>query len=76
MTSRLREWGVPQWGSSSPDYETKEIKNIYVDSIGGNLKGDIRARSRMQQHVLDKQRTSLPERIVLDRWIVSGEEYV
>ncbi|KFK43409.1 hypothetical protein AALP_AA1G122100 [Arabis alpina] len=24
-------------GSSSPDYETKEIKNIYVDSIGGNL---------------------------------------
>ncbi|CAA7020803.1 unnamed protein product [Microthlaspi erraticum] len=24
-------------GSSSPDYETKEIKNIYVDSTGGNL---------------------------------------
>ncbi|ESQ35738.1 hypothetical protein EUTSA_v10006699mg [Eutrema salsugineum] len=24
-------------GSSSPDYETKEIKNIYVDSIGGHL---------------------------------------
>uniref|UniRef100_A0A1J3IGP2 Katanin p80 WD40 repeat-containing subunit B1 homolog n=3 Tax=Noccaea caerulescens TaxID=107243 RepID=A0A1J3IGP2_NOCCA len=24
-------------GSASPDYETKEIKNIYVDSIGGNL---------------------------------------
>ncbi|CDY34658.1 BnaC08g42170D [Brassica napus] len=29
-------------GSSSPDYETKEIKNIYVDSIGGNLKAAIR----------------------------------
>ncbi|VVA90928.1 unnamed protein product [Arabis nemorensis] len=24
-------------GSSSPDYETKAIKNIYIDSIGGNM---------------------------------------
>ncbi|CAG7867255.1 unnamed protein product [Brassica rapa] len=33
-------------GSSSPDYETKEIKNIYVDSIGGTLKGAIRASEK------------------------------
>ncbi|KAF3572462.1 hypothetical protein F2Q69_00063540 [Brassica cretica] len=33
-------------GSSSPDYETKEIKNIYVDSIGGNLKAAIRASEK------------------------------
>lgn len=33
-------------GSSSPDYETKEIKNIYVDFIGGNLKAGIRASEK------------------------------
>ncbi|CAH8384032.1 unnamed protein product [Eruca vesicaria subsp. sativa] len=32
-------------GSSSPEYETKEIKNIYVDSIGGNLSGTQNAGS-------------------------------
>ncbi|KAF3571632.1 hypothetical protein F2Q69_00063538 [Brassica cretica] len=39
-------------GSSSPDYETKEIKNIYVDSIGGNLKAAIRKSEK--QNANDK----------------------
>uniref|UniRef100_M4ESH8 Katanin p80 WD40 repeat-containing subunit B1 homolog n=1 Tax=Brassica campestris TaxID=3711 RepID=M4ESH8_BRACM len=38
--------GCGSRGSSSPDYETKEIKNIYVDSIGGTLKGAIRASEK------------------------------
>ncbi|XP_013601923.1 PREDICTED: katanin p80 WD40 repeat-containing subunit B1 homolog isoform X1 [Brassica oleracea var. oleracea] len=56
-------------GSSSPDYETKEIKNIYVDSIGGNLKAAIRKSEK--QNANDKSsRTRMHSVVDSD----SGEE--